>query len=137
MYSAIARNKRNTVLIILLFLVIIGGLGWLANYVYGGSGYTILIVTLVIAAVYAWIQYYAASSQALLMSGAVPIEKADNPRLWNVVENLSITTGTPMPKVYIVDDLPMLSPPAAIRSTPSLRPPPACSTSWTTRSCRA
>ncbi|MDQ1575441.1 MAG: heat shock protein HtpX [Microbacteriaceae bacterium] len=104
MYSAIARNKRNTVLIILLFLVIIGGLGWLANLIYGRDSYTILIVTIVVAALYAWFQYYAASSQAVLMSGAVPIEKADNPRLWNIVENLSITTGTPMPKVYIVND---------------------------------
>jgi heat shock protein HtpX len=38
------------------------------------------------------------------MAGAVQIEKADNPRLWRIIENLSITTGTPMPKVYIVND---------------------------------
>jgi len=80
MYRAIARNKRNTVFIILLFLIIIG------------------------AVLYSVFQYYMASSQALSMSGAVQITKADNPRLWNVVENLSITTGTPMPAVYIVND---------------------------------
>jgi heat shock protein HtpX len=34
MYRAIARNKRNTVITILLFLLIIGGLGWLAAYIY-------------------------------------------------------------------------------------------------------
>lgn len=104
MYRAIARNKRNTVFIILTFFVIIGGLGWLANYAYGGSGYGILIAVLVIAALYAWVQYHFATSQAVAMSGAVQIEKADNPRLWRTIENLSITTGTPMPKVYIVDD---------------------------------
>jgi len=38
------------------------------------------------------------------MSGAQEIQKRDNPRLWRVVENLSITTGTPMPKVYIIND---------------------------------
>jgi heat shock protein HtpX len=102
MYRAIARNKRNTVFIILLFLVLIGALGWLASYLY--RSYTILIVVLVGAIAYAVFQYFLASGQALSMSGAVPITKADNPRLWNVVENLSITTGTPMPAVYIVSD---------------------------------
>jgi heat shock protein HtpX len=104
MYRAIARNKRNTVLIILLFLVFIGALGWLANFIYGGGGYGILIAVLVIAGLYALFQYYSATGQAISMSGAVEIQKADNPRLWNIVENLSITTGTPMPKVYIVND---------------------------------
>jgi heat shock protein HtpX len=56
------------------------------------------------AVLYALFQYYVASSQALSLAGAVPIQKADNPRLWNIVENLSITTGTPMPAVYIVND---------------------------------
>lgn len=102
MYRAIARNKRNTVFIILLFLVLIGALGWLAAYIY--NSYTILVVVLIGAVLYALFQYYLASSQALSMSGAVPIQKADNPRLWNIVENLSITTGTPMPAVYIVND---------------------------------
>jgi heat shock protein HtpX len=102
MYSAIARNKRNTVFIILLFLVIIGGLGYVASVVY--NNITIVVVTIVIASLYALIQYFAASGQALSMSGAVQIEKADNPRLFRIVENLAITTGTPMPKVYIVDD---------------------------------
>jgi heat shock protein HtpX len=104
MYRAIARNKRNTVFIIALFLIIIGALAWLANFIYGGGSYTIFIVVLVIAVLYAVIQYFAASSQAIALSGAVEIQKADNPRLWNIVENLSITTGSPMPKVYIVND---------------------------------
>jgi len=102
MYRAIARNKRNTVFIILLFLIIIGALGWLAAYIY--QSYTILVVVLIGAILYAVFQYFLASSQALSMSGAIPIQKADNPRLWNIVENLSITTGTPMPAVYIVND---------------------------------
>jgi heat shock protein HtpX len=102
MYRAIARNKRNTVFIILLFLILIGALGWLAAYIY--QSYTILVVVVIGAILYALFQYYLASSQALSMSGAIPITKADNPRLWNIVENLSIATGTPMPAVYIVND---------------------------------
>jgi heat shock protein HtpX len=102
MYSAIARNKRNTVIIIALFLLIIGGLGWLASYIYGNL--SIVVITLVVAIGYALIQYFAASGQALAMSGAHEIQKRDDPRLWRIVENLSITTGTPMPKVYVIDD---------------------------------
>ena len=104
MYRAIAANKRNTVLIIALFLVLIGGLGLVANYVWGGGTWTIFIATIVGAAIYTFIQYFAASSQAVAMSGAHQIEKRDNPRLYRIVENLSITTGMPMPKVYLIDD---------------------------------
>jgi heat shock protein HtpX len=102
MYRNIAKNKRNTVFIILLFLLIIGGLGALAAVIY--NDVTIVIITLVIATAYAVFQYFAASRQALSLSGAIEIQKADNPRLYRIVENLSITTGTPMPKVYIIND---------------------------------
>jgi len=102
MYRAIARNKRNTVFIILVFLLIIGGLGLLASVIYNNT--TIVIITVAVAIAYALFQYFAASRQAILSSGAVQIQKSDNPRLWRIVENLSITTGTPMPAVYIVND---------------------------------
>ncbi|ARJ05753.1 protease HtpX [Cnuibacter physcomitrellae] len=102
MYRAIAKNKRNTVFIIALFLLIIGGLGYLASVIYHNTA--IVVVVVVVASLYALFQYFIASGQAIAMSGAREIQKADNPRLYRIVENLSITTGTPMPKVYIVDD---------------------------------
>ena len=89
MYRAIAKNKRNTVFIIALFILIIGGLGALAAYIYGDP--SIVIITLVISIAYALFQYFAASSLALTMSGAHQIQKADNPRLYRIVENLAIT----------------------------------------------
>lgn len=103
MYRAIAANKRNTVFIIALFIVIIGLLGLLADYLYGG-GFGIFIGTLIGASVYTLIQYFAAGSQALSISGAHPISKQDNPRLYRIVENLAITEGLPMPRVYVIDD---------------------------------
>lgn len=103
MYRAIAKNKRNTVFIILFFLAVIGGLGWLAAWIY--NDLTIVIVTLVIATAYALFQYFTADRQALAMSGAIELHsKADHPRLWRTVENLSITTGTPMPRVFVISD---------------------------------
>jgi len=104
MYRAIAKNKRNTVLIIILFVILIGFLGFALSFLMGGDPLTVTIGTIIGAGAFTIIQYYAASKQALSMSGAIEIQKSDNPRLYRIVENLSITTGTPMPKVYIVND---------------------------------
>src|ERR1700712_1368750 len=102
MYKAIAANKRNTVIILVLFVIIIGGLGWLAGYLY--QSFSLTIVILVFAIGFAIFQYFFSASQAVMQSGAIEIQKADNPRLWRIVENLAITTGQPMPKVYIIND---------------------------------
>ena len=104
MYSAIAANKRNTVVIILIFLALIAALGWLAAYIFGGGTWGITIATVIGAGLYAWFQYYNAGSIAVATSGAVQIEMKDNPRLWRIVENLAITNGMPMPKLYVVND---------------------------------
>lgn len=102
MYRAIRRNKVNSFFIILLFLGIVGGLGYLAAYIYRSPGIVITVVA--VAAIYAVIQYFMAGRQAISMSGARRITQADHPRLYRIVENLAITTGTPMPEVYIIDD---------------------------------
>lgn len=104
MYRAIAANKRNTVFIIALFVIIIGALGAVASLFTGGDIWTITIGTVIGAGIYTLIQYFAASGQALAISGARQIQKSDDPRLYRIVENLSITTGMPMPKVYIIQD---------------------------------
>lgn len=102
MYGAISANKRNTVLIMAVFIGVVAAVGWAFSVMYGQP----LITPWVIggAAVYALVQYYAASKLAVAMTGAKEIEKRDNPRLYRIVENLAITTGMPMPKVYMIDD---------------------------------
>lgn len=102
MYSAIAANKRNTVFIVAGFVLLLGGLAYWWGQASGNGSSSFLIIGFI--AVYALFQYYMASSIAIAMSGAVPIEKSDNPRLWRIVENLSITEGMPMPKVYVIPD---------------------------------
>ena len=102
MYRAIRRNKINSVLIILLFLGIIAGLGVLASVIY--DSWTIVIVTVLVAGGYALFQYFAAPSEALAITGARQIDEASEPRLYRIVEHLAMTTGTPMPKVYVIDD---------------------------------
>lgn len=102
MYKQIAENKRRTVIIIIAFVLMIGLIAAVFAWFYNDPW--IAVWTVVVAAVYAAIQYYAAGSVAMAMTGAREIEKKDNPRLYNIVENLAITTGLPMPKVYVIED---------------------------------
>lgn len=102
MYKDIASNKRKTVLLMILFVIIVAGLGWLFSEYFGEPLLTPYV--LIGATVYALFSYLAGSKMALAFNGARKIQKKDNPRLWRIVENLSITDGMPMPSVYIIDD---------------------------------
>jgi len=102
MYKHIAQNKRRTVIIMIGFVLMIAAIAAVFAYVYNDPW--IAVWTIIVATVYALIQYFAAGSLATAMTGAKEISKKDNPRLYNIVENLSITTGLPMPKVYIIQD---------------------------------
>lgn len=102
MYSAIAANKRNTVFIVAGFVIILGSISWFFGQATGNGSSAIWIIAFIFG--YAIFQYYAASSIAIGLSGAKQIQKSDNPRLWNIVENLSISQGMPMPKVCIIND---------------------------------
>lgn len=101
MYSAIASNKRKTVFIIFFFLVFAGLLAWLLGAIYGDST---AIGVGIFALCYTAIMYFAGSSLSLAVNGAQEIQKSDNPRLWRTVENLAITDGLPMPRVFIMPD---------------------------------
>lgn len=102
MYKAIAANKRNTVLIMAMFVGLIGAIGWAVSMYYGNTNITYIVIA--VAALYALLQYFIADKLTLVMTGAKQIEKRDNPRFYRIVENLAITTGMPTPKVYIIDD---------------------------------
>jgi heat shock protein HtpX len=102
MYKAIAANKRNTILIMAVFVGLISAIGWVVSAFYGDTSITYYVIAG--AAIYAFLQYFMATKLAVLMTGARQIEKRDNPRFYRIVENLAITTGMPTPKVYIIDD---------------------------------
>lgn len=102
MYKQIAENKRRTIFIMMGFVLMVGVIAALFAWAYGDAG--IAVWTIIVAIIYAVVQYFASGSLAMVMSGAKEIEKKENPRLYNIVENLSITTGLPMPKVYIIND---------------------------------
>lgn len=102
MYSQIAANKRKTVFIMMLFIAIVAGLGYIYGLYFGDR--TAVYIIFGFAIFYALISYFVSSKVALAVNGAHEIEQKDNPRLYRIVENLSITTGMPMPKIYIIND---------------------------------
>lgn len=102
LYNQIDSNKRKSALFLGVFLVIIIALGWLFSRAYNSPA--ILYFAVGLSLFQALFSYYSGDRVALSVSRANRIEKEDDPDLWNIVENLSITAGLPMPKVYIIND---------------------------------
>ena len=103
--SAEGANKRKTYFL----LAAMGGLTWLIAYAaltYFGSGTTSFIVPIAvgISLVGVWGSYYGSDRLVLTMTGAHVITREDNPELFNLVEEVVIASGLPMPKVAIVND---------------------------------
>lgn len=107
MYSQIAANKRKTYFIFFVFLAMILGLSWLVSFFLSPDTTFTPVITIgffIGSIIYALITYFAGAKMATAANGAKEIQKRDNPRLYRIVENLAITEGLPMPKVYIMDD---------------------------------
>jgi heat shock protein HtpX len=102
MYEQISSNKRRTVLLLVFFLMMLWVLGYLIGKATGNPGLLFFFGLFSIG--YSIISYFAGAKMALAINRAKEIQKSDDPRLWRTVENLAITDGLPMPKVYIMDD---------------------------------
>ncbi|MDR0979594.1 MAG: M48 family metalloprotease [Candidatus Nomurabacteria bacterium] len=102
MYREIAGNKRKTVILVAVFVLFVAAIGGLFAYLYNDT--SILIWVLVFTLIYTIFQYFMSGNLAVAMSGAKEIQKKDDPRFYNIVENLVIQEGLPMPKVYIIQD---------------------------------
>lgn len=102
LWTQVDSNKRKSISFMLVFVLVVIGLGLLFSYVY--NSYVILIFAVIVALVQTLVSFYSGDKIVLSMSGAHEIKKIDNPELWNLVENLAITAGLPMPKVYIIQD---------------------------------
>lgn len=102
MYDQISSNQRRTVFLLAGFLALMWGFAWIIGRALGQPD--ILFFIGIFSLAYAGWSYFAAGKLALAVNGAKEIQKKDNPLLWRTVENLSITDGLPMPKVYIMDD---------------------------------
>lgn len=103
MYDAIAANRRNTFLLIAVMTAVLMLLGYVVG-LYWGLGEGGLIIAALVAALWIGISYFHGDSILLAASRAHEIHKADHPQLFNVVEELTIAAGLPMPKIYIIED---------------------------------
>ena len=102
-YTQADSNIRKTWFLLTGFLVSIIALGWLFSYLTDSSAVLYLSVFLSIFTSFG--SYWWSDKIVLAMYRAQPIEKKDNPELYRVVENLCITAGLPVPKIYILPEM--------------------------------
>jgi len=101
-YDQISKNVFKTYFLLMLFLGLIIGLGWVFAQVYEDP--SILYIVAIISSLFAIVSYWNSDKMILNMAGAKELKKQDNPDLYRLIENLTITAGLPMPKVYIIND---------------------------------
>src|ERR1700744_4733946 len=103
MYSAIASNKRKTIIIMIGFIIFVSLVVFILVQAFGGN-IDVFYFGLTASIIYALITYYSGSRMALAVNGAQEIKQSDNPRLWRIVENMAITDCLPTPRVNIMND---------------------------------
>jgi len=102
-YTEISSNKRRSIMLIALFIIIIIALGYVFSKAYE-AGPGVLVIAILFSVGMTLVGYYSGDKVALWTAGAVEVTKEQNPYLVRIVENLSITAGLPMPKVYVMPD---------------------------------
>ncbi|MBI2252167.1 MAG: zinc metalloprotease HtpX [Armatimonadetes bacterium] len=102
MYKQIDANKRNSLLLISFFLILIMTLGWVFSYVLNNTW--IFPIAVIFSVSQALIGYYFGDKITLLVSRAKEVRHDENPQFYHIVENLCITAGLPLPKIYIIED---------------------------------
>ncbi|MEX0930403.1 MAG: M48 family metallopeptidase [Candidatus Paceibacterota bacterium] len=101
-YGQRDRNIWKTWGLMLGFFLFVIAIGWTFSWIYNSS--IILIIAVVIALVMNWVSYWYSDKIVLKMSGAQEVSATSHPDLYNITENLCITAGLPMPKLYIIPD---------------------------------
>ena len=97
-------NKRKTVGLLLGMAVLIWLISYAALTYFGVSGVGVLPIAIGISLITVWGSYYSSDSLVVRMTGARIIQEADNPNLFNLIQEVTIASGLPMPKVAIVVD---------------------------------
>lgn len=102
LYTQAESNIRKTWLYLSFFFLLIISIGWLFSYYYQNQ--SILYLAVIFSILSSFFSYWYSDKIVLAMTRAKPIEKKDNPELYRLVENLCITAGLPMPKIYILEE---------------------------------
>lgn len=103
LYTQQDSNVRKTWFLMTMFLVVIIAIGWVFSQIYGRSDFVVIAV--VFSLFMNFFSYWYSDKIVLKMAGAIPATHEEHRDLYHVVENLSITAGLPMPKVYIINEM--------------------------------
>jgi heat shock protein HtpX len=101
LYTEQNKNVRKTWFLMTIFLVIVIAIGYFISWYYDNS---IILIAVAFSLVMNFISYWHSDKISLSLTRAVPADRDSNLELFRIVENLSITAGLPMPKVYIIED---------------------------------
>lgn len=107
MWEQIRLNRRRSLLLVVVIAALLIALGFfIGEAVEPGAGPVGVIVAAIIWIVLSLVAYFQGDSILLSVSGAREIQKSDHPRLFNIVEEMTIAAGLPkMPRVFIIDDM--------------------------------
>jgi len=103
MYEEIGQNKRNSIILVVVFAAVLILLGYIFGQV-AGFGYFGIVLAFIISTAMALTGYFRGDKIVLAVSQAKPASREEYPQLYNIVEELIIASGLPMPKLYIIHD---------------------------------
>ncbi|MBN1462127.1 MAG: M48 family metallopeptidase [Paludibacteraceae bacterium] len=107
-YNHIEKNKRETAIIMVLFILIISAIAYVFGNLFDpGYGGTYVGVALIFSGISSFISYYNSDKLVLAISGAKKVEYDEDPDLHNLVDNMCIASGLPKPKIYKINDTAM------------------------------
>jgi heat shock protein HtpX len=102
LYTHQASNTRKTWLLMFVFFALVAALGWSLSAVYQSPA--IFYVAILISIGMNVVGYWYSDRIVTRIAGAKPVAREEHRELWNILENLSITAGLPMPKLYLIQD---------------------------------
>ena len=102
LYTQVDKNVARTWILITVFLVFIIGLGYVFSYNLNNPA--ILWFAVIFSSGMSFISYWYSDKIALSINRAREVKHEENPELFHIVENLCITAGLPLPKIYIIED---------------------------------
>jgi heat shock protein HtpX len=106
-YDQMAANRRNSFLLALAVVVLLGVLGFSIGYALTGvpgGGFAATLFAVVIGLLASLGSYFGGDQLVLTVSGAKEVDEASAPELFNVVREMTLAANVPMPRVYVIDD---------------------------------
>ena len=99
-----ASNKRKTFFLLFSMGVLVWLIAYVAVSAFGGTGSAVIPIAVLISLVTIWGSYFGSDKLVLAMTRAKVIQESDNPKLFDLIQEVCIASGLPMPKVAIVQD---------------------------------